>query len=232
MNSSPLRRRVLLMRHGEVTYFDAARPPLHHTEVPLSAAGQAQADAARAELASTAIDRVVTSPLLRTRETAAIVCRDRQLPRDEQEALAEIRPGAIHEIPPERLPQAMREAFHASLDRATRFLDGETLGELVDRVIPCFDSLLANPHWQTLLIVAHGGVNRAILTYALGSGVAGFGRLEQDPACLNVIDVDPQRRLLVRLVNYTPYNQVKIGPRSTTMEQLFDEFQRFQREQR
>ena len=65
-----------------------------------------------------------------------------------------------------------------------------------------------------------------ILTHALGTGLAGFAVLEQDPACINVLDVDEAGRWLVRLVNHTPYNPVKIGLEQTTMERLYEEYQR------
>ncbi|HEX5503630.1 MAG TPA: histidine phosphatase family protein, partial [Thermomicrobiales bacterium] len=81
--------------------------------------------------------------------------------------------------------------------------------------------------WRHLLVVAHGGVNRALLLDALGAGVASFGALEQDPACINIIDVedaapgDARPRMIVRLLNATPYNEQKLGLELTTMEQLF-----------
>jgi probable phosphoglycerate mutase len=77
---------------------------------------------------------------------------------------------------------------------------------------------------KTLLIVAHGGVNRAILAHVLGSGLSGFGALEQDPAAINIIDVDDAGSGLVRLVNFTPYNPLKQGWHLTTMERLFVEY--------
>jgi probable phosphoglycerate mutase len=112
-------------------------------------------------------------------------------------------------------------ALRGNIRRDTRFLGGESVGSLVDRVVPAFESLLAASDWRAMAIVAHGGTNRAILCRALGVGVEAFASLEQDAGCLNIIDVDSDSSFLVRLVNYTPYSPVKDGLRATTMERIW-----------
>jgi probable phosphoglycerate mutase len=84
--------------------------------------------------------------------------------------------------------------------------------------------ILAEPGWRCLLVVAHGGVNRVLLAHALGSGLAGFAALEQDPGCVNILDMDDAGRWLARLVNHTPYNAAKVGLELTTMERLYREY--------
>ena len=86
--------------------------------------------------------------------------------------------------------------------------------------------LLADPGWQHLLLVAHGGVNRTILAHTLGLDLPGFGAFEQDPGCINILDCDSAGRWLIRLVNYTPYNPSKKGIELTTMEGLYLQYQR------
>ena len=74
--------------------------------------------------------------------------------------------------------------------------------------------------------MAHGGVNRVLLAHALGLGLGGIGALEQDPCCLNIVDVDDAGRFLVRLINHTPYNTAKHGLDLTTMERLYLDYRR------
>src|SRR5439155_25071710 len=107
-------------------------------------------------------------------------------------------------IPPDDLEEAFLGAFTGSITPTTRFLAGETFGSLMDRVLSCFRDLLVDGRWRHLLIVAHGGVNRTLLAHALGVDLTGFGALEQDPGCINIIDVSEDGRCLVRLVNHTP----------------------------
>ena len=62
------RRRIYLMRHGSVTYFDGDGKPFLPEMVPLNPQGQAQATAAGAIFAAEKIrfDRVIVSGLPRT----------------------------------------------------------------------------------------------------------------------------------------------------------------------
>jgi probable phosphoglycerate mutase len=220
----PPRRRLYLMRHGDVSYFDDDGRPVPPDTVPLNRAGRLQAEAAGRELAAVPLDRVVVSGLPRTIETAAIVTARRDLKAEERPALAEIRPGRLGDHHPDEVKRMFLDAFAAGLSRESRFLGGETFGSLLDRVLAEFQAILADPAWRHLLVVAHGGVNRAILTHVLGTGLPGFDTIEQDPCCLNVLDVDPAGRCLLRLVNHTPYNAAKLGLDLTTLERLFLEY--------
>lgn len=220
-NLALTRRRVYLVRHGEVSYFDADGRPFRPDTVPLNHDGRAQAEAAARILSSVPVDRVITSGLPRSDETAAILAAGRGLTVEIREALREIRPGRLADMPPESVEHAFVGAFVGGIDRASRFLGGETFGALVDRVTACFNELLADTSWRHLLIVAHGGVNRVILCHALGHGLGGFGAIEQDAGCINIIDLDAAGRCLVRLMNFTPTNPAKVGLELTTMERLF-----------
>jgi phosphoserine phosphatase len=217
----PARRRVYLMRHGEVSYFDAAGRPYRPDTVPLNTEGRQQAEAAARCLAEAPLDRVVASDLARSVETATAVVAGRGLTVQTRPELREIQPGRLADIPADGIEQAFLGAFAHGVSREMRFLAGETFASLQDRVLACFQELLADPGWQHLLIVAHGGVNRVLLAHALGLDLGGIGALEQDPACLNILDGDEAGRFLVRLVNHTPYNPAKVGLELTTMERLY-----------
>jgi probable phosphoglycerate mutase len=218
------RRRIYLMRHGDVSYFDEQGRPQRPDTVPLNAEGRRQAEAAARELAAAPLDRVLASDLPRSVETAALVVAGRGLAVETRAELREIRPGRLADLPPEGIDHAFLGAFSRGLTRESRFLGGETFGSLLDRVLVCFRGLLADPHWRRLLIVAHGGVNRVLLTHHLEAGLSAFDTFEQDPGCLNILDVDAAGRCLVRLVNHTPYNPAKVGLELTTMERLYQEY--------
>jgi probable phosphoglycerate mutase len=223
MHHSPSRRRIYLVRHGDVTYFDSDGKPFRPDTVPLNDDGRVQAESLSRELAAAPIDRVISSDLLRCRETASILCKDRSLSVEIREALREVQPGRLADLPPDDAVKAFLGAF-AGFDRTATFLGGETLGSLADRVTTCFRDLLADASWRHLLIVAHGGVNRIILATAIHEDLSAFGAFEQDPCCLNIIDVADDGRCLIRLVNATPYNQVKAGLDLTTMERLYEQY--------
>jgi probable phosphoglycerate mutase len=217
------------MRHADVSYFDAAGKPLRPDTVSINAAGRQQAEAAARELSSVPFDRVLTSDLPRCVETAQILVAGRGLSLQSLPELREIRPGRLADLPRDGVEQAFLGAFTTEIDRGTKFLGGEAFGSLLDRVQACWNGMLADRSWQNLLMVAHGGVNRAIVTHILKSGLDGFGAVEQDPCCLNIIDVFDDGRCLVRLLNHTPYAVVKSQLTLTTMETLYSEYRRVNR---
>jgi broad specificity phosphatase PhoE len=213
------RRRIYLMRHAQVRYFEG----LDAEQVVLTEEGRRQAGAAADALARVTFDRVVTSGLARTLETAGIV-----VPGVEAEArygLREIESGELRGVTPEAVQELMATAFRGVVPVETRFLGGESVGALFDRVLPEVDALLADSDWDVLLLVLHGGVNRAILGRALTGERIFLGGFEQSPACINVLDVAPDGTWIVRAVNHTAYDPAHVAaPRTTTMEHLWDEY--------
>lgn len=207
------------MRHAEVRYFEGVAPE----EVVLTERGRVQAESAAAELRDVVFDRVVTSGLERTLETARIVAPG--LDPESRYALREIESGDIREVAPDEVQTMMTAAFRGVVPLETRFLGGETIGALLDRVLPELDALLAGADWDTALLVLHGAVNRAILSHALTGDRAFLGGFEQAPGCINVLDVDDDGGYVVRAVNHTPYDPAHVAAeRNTTMERLWQEY--------
>ncbi len=213
------RRRVTLMRHGEVSYFDAGGRPRDPREVPLTARGRSQAEAAAKALADIRFDRVVCSGMPRTRETAALVCGDESRVEDWHE-LREIRAGRFREIADENLRVTITRPYDHAAEEEARFIGGEPFEQCRERVIQAWEALLADEGWRQLLIVAHDAVNRMILGEVSGAGLHALAAFEQDLACLNLIDVQGERRYL-RAVNLTPWDWAKQSCRMTSMEPVY-----------
>jgi broad specificity phosphatase PhoE len=213
------RRRIYLMRHAQVAYFEDGEP-LRPDLVPLTAEGRRQAEAAGAFLDGIRFDRVITSGLPRTLETARIVASTAE-PESWPE-LREIEAGRLADIPEDELETAFISAWRDVVPEEARFLGGETIASLLDRVLPAFERLLADDEWDVVLAVLHGGVNRAILSYALTGRRALLGNLEQSPGCINVLDVGDD--WVVRAVNVSPTDPTHLGGRLRTMEELWAEF--------
>jgi len=226
------RRRILLMRHGAVDYFDASgRPYPQPDDVPLTPTGVAQARAVGSALAADGIriDRVITSGLTRTRATAAHVLEAARMapPVEHWPQLQEIRGGRLSSIADADLRAAFISAFEGPVPRHVRFLNGETIGELLDRAVPALQSLLALADWDTALVVAHGGVNRALLSWFLTGEAVFLGGIAQDPGCLNVVDVGPTAATsVVRVVNFCPIDTLQTESRLSTMERLLQQYLR------
>jgi broad specificity phosphatase PhoE len=223
------RRRILLMRHGAVEYFDERGRPYPPDDVPLTAQGVEQARAMGRAIAASGvrIDRAITSGLARTRATAAHVLDAAGMtpPVEHRGELQEIRGGALASIPDAELRAAFIAAFEGPVPRETRFLNGETIGELLDRTLPAIQRLLAEDDWDTVLVVLHGGVNRGILSWFLTGQPVFLGGLAQDPGCLNVIDVGPSvATSIVRVVNFCALDTLQTASRLSTMEHLLGQY--------
>jgi probable phosphoglycerate mutase len=224
------RRRVYLMRHAEAQYVqpDGTRAPDSRV-VPLTERGRNEAAAMGALLADVPFDRAICSGLPRTRETAAIVLGERKLDLGIVPELEEIRGGdpiARAKLSPVDYAYAMFQAGEPGACYAA----GEPFQAFVDRVVPAFTAITNDPTWTTLLLVAHGGVNRAILTDITSASLKAFGAFEQDSACLNLIDVDTcldtgaVLRRVLRGVNITAEDPIKKTRRLLTLEGMTKRF--------
>jgi broad specificity phosphatase PhoE len=215
------------MRHGAVSYFESDGRPVQPDEVGLNEEGKAQAEAARVLLEPVALDRALASGLPRTLETAAVVARGRELEIETWPALRELRGAQLSSIPADQLESEFVHAFRGIVPNEKRFLGGETIGELFDRVLPGLEPLFADRSWDSALAVLHGAVNRAVLSYALTGERVFLGHFEQAPGCINVLDVGDEwpATAIVRAVNVAPFDLLHASSRLTTMEGYWAELQ-------
>jgi broad specificity phosphatase PhoE len=213
------RRRIYLLRHGEVTYFVDGRP-LPPDEVRLTEQGRREIEQTARALSDVEFDRVVTSSLVRAVETAEILAPGREI--ESWPDLREIAPGRVADLPdPEA---AFVGAFSGNLPDDATFLGGETIGSLLDRALSALQRLVADPTWDIALVVAHGGTIRALLSYALTGGRAFLGNFELAPASISIMDVGGDDDWIVRAVNVTPYDLAHTRTRLRTMEELWAQY--------
>jgi broad specificity phosphatase PhoE len=212
------RRRIYLMRHGQVSYFEDGKP-LRPEDVVLTEEGRRESRITAEALAGVKLDRVVTSGLSRTVETARIVA-----PEVEAESwpeLRELEAGRLADL--EDAEDAFRRVWSGVVPEDRRFLGGETIGSLLDRVLPGLERLVADPGWDVALVVVHGGVIRALLSFALTGERSFLGNFELSPASLSVLDVGSDD-WVVRAVNVTPYDLAHTRTRLRTMEELWAQY--------
>lgn len=227
----PQRRRIYLMRHGDVAYFGADGKPVANSDlVVLSDKGRAQADAAGKYLATLGIkkfDRVYSSNLPRTKETAARVLTAANINAEAEvvDSWREMKPGASANVPAGELTRAFLDITAPKTGADARFIGGESIGELQDRVLPILQKLQADPNWDSALLVLHGLVNNAIISHAISGGRDYYGRIEHGPGCINVLDMGTgPNDWVVRAINLCPdasnYADGVPGARLSTLEKL------------
>ena len=227
------RRRIYLMRHGHVDYFD---PALTDPRLAiLTDDGRSQAEAARDALKHARFDIAVYSGLPRTRETAEIILAGNEAPPglDAHEGLEEIKSGWIRATSREELAARLAYSFDGAEAPGACFLpEGETFADAQQRIVAALEELVLTRDWRSALIVAHEGVNRIALGWACGGGLATIAAFEKDLACINLIDVDVTpaesgeglqiERMAIKALNMTAYDFVKKGLSRSSLEHLFD----------
>lgn len=188
---------VYLMRHGQT----APETPwrfLGQRDVPLSDEGRAQAAAWRDALSGVEFAGAWCSDLARCRDTAAIVLEGRARVAVPVPGLREISLGewdglTVADVK-SRYP-GLYEARGADI-AGFRPPGGESFADLSGRTWGALETILAttgtgdNPV-ANLLIVAHAGVNRAMMARVLGMPLENLFRLEQDHGCLNIVSIIP-----------------------------------------
>lgn len=219
------RRRCYLVRHGHVDYFDLQGKPLDPRAVPLSRRGAQQVWALGQVMQELHFDRVLCSDYPRARQTLDLLLVGQEASVDVLPELREIRAGRLREIPAEVLRNTITGAYRDAALPDASFLGGERWVDFQSRVLGPFFELLAEPSWESALIVSHDAVNRILLAWAAGVGLAGIAAFEQDTACLSIIDVDSNGPEvlggIIRTLNFTPYNPHKAGLDGTVLENLF-----------
>src|SRR3954452_3694232 len=140
-------RRLYLMRHGDVSYFDDQGRPFPPNDVSLTQRGHQQAQAAALALAGLDFQKIISSDLPRTIATAEIVAGDRGLAHERRKDLREIQPGRLSEIPHEGLADHFLRAFDAAIAPPSQFLRGETFGSLWERIGAFWRELAADTTW-------------------------------------------------------------------------------------
>lgn len=118
--------------------------------------------------------RWVVTPLSRTRATAAAIFAAGygEAPLETHPELIEQRLGEWEGLPHEAFAERLRHTPHPfwSISVEERPPGGESFADVIDRVGPAVDRLVAQNQGGDVVIVAHGGSIRAALAHAMGTG--------------------------------------------------------------
>jgi phosphoserine phosphatase len=213
MTSPEAARRLYLLRHGETLYTSADR-----TGSLLTERGHRQLDVLAALFEDLPLDAIYSSPIGRARLTAGTIADRVGLPITEVEALREIRAGGPPDRDRQELYDQVRDYFlRSNVDLDEPYCGGESFRQLGERIGSFFDDLWSRADWRRVVVVAHSGVNRAYLGQVLRHQGPGLPPFEQDFGCLNIIDQQGDQ-LIIRLLNFTAHDPLKIGLDAAAIE--------------
>lgn len=180
---------IVIVRHGRTAH-NASGRLLGRLDPPLDPTGERQA-ATLAEAVGP-VDRVVSSPLLRTRQTAEAF----GLPVEVDERWIELDYGALDGTPLGEVPADLWQRWRRDADFAPP--GGESLAELGVRVRGALDDLAtaSGPGSGTTVIVTHVSPVKAAVTWALGADDLTTWRLWVAPASITRLQVTERGAVL------------------------------------
>jgi broad specificity phosphatase PhoE len=200
--------RLFLVRHG-ATQLTAEDRFSGNVGVDLSKEGRAQAKRLARRLAPEPIASVYCSPLSRTVETAAILAEPHKLPIIHRDGLKEISHGRWEGLTRPEVEARFPEEYASWEADPFTFApkDGESGVGVLARALPVIREIVVGHAGQNVLVVSHKATLRILLSSLLGFDARGYrDRLDQSPACLNVVDFkDPVRARLMLFNDVSHY---------------------------
>ena len=192
---------VLLLRHGRTTS-NATGELAGRRPTELDETGRAQATRAGERLRALPLAGVVTSPLIRCRQTVELALPGVQPTVDD--GLIECGYGdwegrLLKDLAKEDLWKVVQQHPSAAI-----FPNGEAMAEMSARAVATvrrWDAKITAEHGPEAIWLAcsHGDVIKAILADALGLHLDEFQRIVADPASVSAITYTPTRPFVVRV---------------------------------
>jgi probable phosphomutase (TIGR03848 family) len=178
---------VLLVRHGQTPTTGASLPG-RAKGLHLSDKGREQADAAAGRIASLKkVDAVYTSPLERTRETAAPIGKAVGQRPHVDRGLLECDFGDWTGKPLKELMKLPEWKTVQRYPSGFRFPNGESFVEMQSRISTTLARLVAAHPGQTVVAVSHADPIKAAVADALGTHLDLFQRIVIAPCSVTAI---------------------------------------------
>lgn len=196
--------RVYLWRHPEVRGYTDGRV-YGDMDVSLTPKGHRQIKLVADRMAEVHLAGLYCSDLSRSLMTAEAVGRAqrprlRPIPMPELRELAlGIWEGMTFKEIMDKYPNELKQRYE-DLENF-KITDGESLAEMTARVVPAFQEIVSKHRGKEVCIVSHSGVNRILLTQLMGAPLNRIFRIDQDFACVNVVDIFGDGTPLIRRIN-------------------------------
>ncbi len=205
---------ILLVRHGDVPGIEPERFR-GRMDVELTERGIAEADSTADWIARFWRPTIVyTSPLKRCRGTGSAIAKRCKVRCEVLPSLNDLDYGewqwqthAAVAAESAALYRRWRERPHLM-----RFPKGESLQELVARAADALRFAIDAHPAETIVMVSHDSLNRALLLQVLDQPLSAYWKLSQDPCAINEIAAAPDR-IVTLCVNETAHLRVLPAPR-------------------
>lgn len=162
------------VRHGQTAANAAGlKQGTINTEITyLSETGKKQAESLRKGFDISFADQIIASPLQRTKDTAAILNRDANLPVTYDKRLLEISYGSWdgekNADLMSKYPELFDHVLNDALPTYAAVADGETFSHVIDRIDAFMTEVSAKYPDQKIVLITHGFTIRAAVLAAIG----------------------------------------------------------------
>jgi probable phosphomutase (TIGR03848 family) len=174
--------------------------------VHLDAPGRAQAEATAERLAVLPVAAVYASPLERTLETARVVAKPHGLRVRTRKDIGEVDYGGWTDKPLGQLRRRKEWSVVQSTPSRMRFPGGETIRGAQARAVDATETLAEQHEDETIVLVSHADVIKAIVAHHLSMPLDAFQRLAVSPASVTVLHLpDRGHPMLLRFNETGPF---------------------------
>jgi probable phosphoglycerate mutase len=193
---------IILVRHGQ-TDENVSGKISGQGPVPLNARGRQQAEATAEVLTDLGVSRILTSPVVRARQTADIVAERLQVGTENSQDLREVEYGdwegkhfsAIRSHP------VAQQVFNDPIKAV--FPNGEGLYQMQQRGVQVIESAHQRYPQGVIVLVSHGDVIRTSLAHYLGMPFNEYRCLNLDNGAISVVERF-EDWIRVKAINFVP----------------------------
>src|SRR5437763_16642203 len=178
------------LRHGEDGLLGrvlAGRMP----GVGMTERGRAEIAAQAERLAGDKVTAIYASPLQRTRETAEIVAARLGLPITFRDDLLELDFGEWTGATFDSIRADPRWQAWSTQRSLAAIPSGESMRQVQQRVVAALLELNERHLHETVVLVSHGDVIRAVMLFALGMPLDFYNRIEIGQGSISTIQIQP-----------------------------------------
>ena len=167
-------------------------------DVHLNDHGQAQARALGERLASVPFKAVYSSPMERTRETAAaVVAHHPGLTVQLLEGVNELDIGVWKGEAIQALSRRKMWGIVQVYPSRAQFPEGETLRQAQARAVDAIEAVAQQHPRETIAVVSHADIIALILTHYLGAHIDTYQRIQVSAASISVLRLSHARPMIV-----------------------------------
>lgn len=210
--SSTASTKVILVRHARTTYNEQGRYQGSSDESVLTAKGHQDAYATGSALNEYNFDAIYTSPLKRVRQTtqeilAALQDNNNVPPVYSDRLLTEICMSHWQGLYYQEVKEKFAEAYNCwqNTPHLFGFNNVYPVLELFEKARLFWQQILSKHQGQTILIVAHGGTNRALINTAIGLQPDKYHSLQQSNCGISCLEFNSRNNAEIKYLNATEH---------------------------